>query len=99
MRALSAESLKYRVTYSYITLQFIGNKTNERISKRVFQENKARQIFVFGKFGVLCFLETLVLRFVLSPYYRRVHYIHYNLTGDKNLSPENPFMNISRKTN
>ena len=25
----------------------------------------------FGKFGVLCFLETFVLRFALLPYYRR----------------------------
>ena len=66
------------------------------ISKRVFQENKARQIFwktnisfplirtrtcayqgarnvrFFGKFGVLWFLETPVLRFSLLPYYRRI---------------------------
>ena len=43
-----------------------------RISKRMFQENKARQIFQknehflppdIGKFGVLCFLQTPVLRF------------------------------------
>ena len=26
----------------------------------------------FGKFGVLCFLETPVLRFALLPYYRRI---------------------------
>ena len=26
-------------------MQFVGNKAKERISKRVFQENKARQIF------------------------------------------------------
>ena len=25
----------------------------------------------FGKFGVLCFFETRVLRFALLPYYRR----------------------------
>ena len=53
----------------------------------MFQENKARQIFqktnisytlihtrqcsFFGKFGVLCFLETLVLRFAILFYYRR----------------------------
>ena len=62
-----------------------------RISKRMFQENKARQIFqktnisyplihtsgakkcsFFGKFGVVCFLETPVLRFALLPYYRRI---------------------------
>ena len=70
--------------------QNIGNKAKGRISKRVFQENKARQIFrktniyfslirtrggkkcsFFGKFGVLYFLETPVLRFALLPYYRR----------------------------
>ena len=56
-----------------------------QISKRVFQENKACQIFwrtnisyslirtrtFFRKFGVLCFLQTPVLRFALLPYYRR----------------------------
>ena len=26
----------------------------------------------FGKFGVLCFLQTAVLRFAILPYYRRV---------------------------
>ena len=66
-------------------------KAKGRILKRVFQENKARQIFrktnisyplirtrtggekclFFGKFHELCFLETPVLRFALSPYYRR----------------------------
>ena len=30
---------------SAITLQCVGNKAKGRISKRVFQENKARQIF------------------------------------------------------
>ena len=70
---------------------FVGNKAKGRILKRVFQENKARQIFwktnisyptyvcVSGvkkctfsrKLGVLCFLETTVLRFFLLPYYRR----------------------------
>ena len=28
-------------------------------------------MFVFGKFGVLCFLETPVLKFALFPYYQR----------------------------
>ena len=55
------------------------------MSKWVFQENKTCQIFrrtnmcisggkkcsFFGKFDVLCFLETPVLKFVLLPYYRR----------------------------
>ena len=54
------------------------------LSKQVFPENKARQIFqkneqflpggkkclFFEKFGVLCFVETLVLRLSLLPYYR-----------------------------
>ena len=75
---------------------FVGNKAKWRILKRVFQENKTRQIFrktnisyplirtrtcVYqgegnvcfgGKFGVLCFLETPVLRLTLLPYYRRI---------------------------
>ena len=52
----------------------VGNKAKERISKRVLQENKARQIFrktnvcvsggkkwsFSGKFHVFCFLVTPV---------------------------------------
>ena len=30
-----------------------------------------KKCLFFGKFDVLCFLETPVLRFVLLPYYRR----------------------------
>ena len=61
----------------------IGNKAKWRRK----QENKARQIFrktnmyvcvsgskkcsFFGKFGVLSFIETSVLRFALLPYYQR----------------------------
>ena len=69
--------------------QFVGNKTKRRILKRVFQENKARQLFrktnisyvyvsggkkrsFFAKFGVLCFLETHVLRFAFLPYHQRI---------------------------
>ena len=29
--------------------------------------------FIFGNFGVLCFLETPVLRFAPLPYYRRIY--------------------------
>ena len=49
---------------------FVGNKAKGRISKRVFQESKACQNHA-GNFGVLCFLETPVLRFALLPYYRQ----------------------------
>ena len=31
-----------------------------------------RNVCFFGKFGVLCFLLTPVLRFALLPYYRRI---------------------------
>ena len=33
------------VTFVNLTYQFVGNKAKVRISKRMFQENKARQIF------------------------------------------------------
>ena len=73
--------------FKVITILIVGNKAKGQISKRVFQESKARQIFrktnnsypkirnvrFFGKFGVFCFLETSVLRFALLPYYRRNH--------------------------
>ena len=89
-------SIQYTCTYMHsILVHVFRNKAKGRISKRVFQENKARQIFrktnisyplirtrtycwffgkkcwLFGKFGVLCFLVTTVLRFVLLLYYRR----------------------------
>ena len=35
------------------------------------------QIFVFGKFGALCFLVTTVLRFALFLYYRRYYIYGY----------------------
>ena len=89
-----------RETEVSFLVQFVGNKAKERISKRVFQENKARQIFrkinisyplirartcvsggkkclFFGKFGVLCFLETPILRFALLPYYRWAIYRNF----------------------
>ena len=31
-----------------------------------------KKYLFFGNFGVLCFLETPVLRFALLPYYRRI---------------------------
>ena len=34
--------------------------------------SEGKKYSFFGKFGVLCFLETPVLRFALLPYYRRV---------------------------
>ena len=69
-----------------LSLRLLQKTVNPwQISKRVFQENKACQIFwrtnlsyslirtrtFFRKFGVLCFLQTPVLRFALLPYYRR----------------------------
>ena len=65
---------KLQITYScyavLLSLQIVGNKAKGRISKRVFQENNApkctpivsggKKCSFFGKFGVLCFLETLV---------------------------------------
>ena len=80
----------YRI---HLLKYFVGNKAEKRISKRVFRENKARQIFrktnitlwyadvrvrmrrwemfVFGKFGLFCFLQTGLLRFAYLTYYRR----------------------------
>ena len=64
-------------------IDIVGSKAKGQISKRVFEESKVRQNFrktnisggkkclFFGNFGVLCSLETPVLRFALLPYHRR----------------------------
>ena len=41
-----------------------GESQNECVSG-------GKKCLFFGKFGVLCFFETPVLRFVLLPYYQR----------------------------
>ena len=52
-----------------------------RLSRFSFMEEKTctyqglRIVCFFWKFGVLCFLETPVLRFALLPYYRRYQII------------------------
>ena len=33
---------------------------------------KTKKFSFFGKFGILCFLVTSILRFAFLPYYRRV---------------------------
>ena len=60
---------------------FVGNKAKRRIAKRVFQENKARQIFLemkgpgnvsFSENSVcFVFFVTPVLRFAFLPYYQQ----------------------------
>ena len=74
-------------------INIVSNRAKGWISKRVFQEKKAREIsqktnipslligtptyqgvkkfFFFGKFSMLCFLETPVLRSALLLYYWR----------------------------
>ena len=64
-----------------------GNEAERQISNRVFQETKrakfskkrtfltvsgGKKFSFFGKFDVLCFLETPALRFTLLPYYQRI---------------------------
>ena len=50
----------------------VCNKAKGRISKRGFQENKARQIFPQKSISYpLIPTRTPVLRFALLPYYRR----------------------------
>ena len=47
------------------------NKTKHATRTCAYQ--RVRNVRFFRKFGVLCFVETTVLRFVLSPYYRRIY--------------------------
>ena len=38
----------------------------------IWYKAKIKKCLLFGNVGVLCFLETPVLRFALLPYYRRI---------------------------
>ena len=74
---------------------FVGNQAKRALqSTPHFPKNKhflppdthtnmcvsgGKKCLFFGKFGVLCFLETSILRFALLPYYRRF-LIHCNAT-------------------
>ena len=71
-------SLTYIGIFRYIFSCFVSSKAKGRISKRVFQENKASQIFrktnisylSIDMGNLLCFLETPILRiapFALLP--------------------------------
>ena len=70
-------------------LYYVGNKAKGRISKRVFRENKARQIFrkkkhflrkIRSSENLKCFVffQTPILRFALLRYYRQLHIVPYN---------------------
>ena len=60
-------SNSFHVDRGYI----VGNKAEGRFSKRVVSGGK--KCSFFGKFDVLGFLETLVLRIAHLPYYRRIY--------------------------
>ena len=51
-------------------------------------------MFVFGNFGVLCFLETPVLRFALLPYYRQKEFFTFTFGKDHSASRHYQFMVI-----
>ena len=53
----------------------IFRKTN--ISYDLIRTRVCKKCLFFGKFSVLCFLETPVLRFALLPYYRRIETSRY----------------------
>ena len=92
-----AKNMKYKGYYinrknfhalkrSIAMLQFVVSKAKGRISKRVLQENKTRQIFrktnisyvrFSENFEVLCFLVKPALRFALLPYWQRNSNIKY----------------------
>ena len=51
--------------------------------------SEGKKCLFFGNFGVLCFLETLVLRFALLPYYRRKFLnLHSDFVDYKSFSNE-----------
>ena len=96
----SRKNTMLEIIQSRKIFQYVGYKAKGRISKRVFQESKdgflmfsgrsngvrvrGKKCLFFGNFGVLCFLETPVLRFTLLPYYRRIFstLVFFNISCD-----------------
>ena len=62
---LSNRSL-FQIIISSSVIRQNGESQNVRV------RSGGKKCSLFGKFGVLCFLETPVLRFALLRYYRRV---------------------------
>ena len=56
-------------------------KYDEFVGNMALGVSVGKKCLFFGKFGVLYFLETHVLRFALLPYYRRIRgsiiFLHY----------------------
>ena len=58
--------------------------------------SRGKKYSFFGKFGVLCFLETPILRFALLPYYRRVNN-YVEQSGEKSTSFRRKFFSACSK--
>ena len=75
-RKISIDSTKNQATdYLNCIFSFLPCYTHNMSC--AYQGNK--KCSFFGKFGVLCFLKTPVLRFALLPYYRRIHKHNCNI--------------------
>ena len=59
-------------------------KNEDFLPPDTYSVSGGKKCSFFGKFGMLCFLETPFLRFVLSPYYRRlIHFFSYTFADKK----------------
>ena len=63
-------NLKTGVSRKQSTLKFLKNKHFLPPDTHTYVSGGKKCLF-FGNFGMLCFLQTPVLRFALLPYYRR----------------------------
>ena len=67
---------KYLQCYFSSVIRQKGESQNGCFKKTKHAKFSEKRTF-FGKFGVLCFLETPVLRFALLPYYRLFNLFHF----------------------
>ena len=74
----------YKLKCFPLVCKLVGNKANGRIKYVSLSGGKKCQFF--GKFGLLCFLVTSVLRFALLPYYRQTKTFLYTLSSILRLS-------------
>ena len=89
-----------RIHYIKWPLYFCFSNTNKCLYVLHMMQNcklsvlGSKKCSFFGKFGVLCFLETIVLRFALLPYYWQNKWLNIRGRGRKD-----QYINICEKEN
>ena len=74
VRFYSFYSIDIRALFDGMKLQRVYSNSLVIRQKTYLCVSWSKKYLFFGKFGELCFLVTSIVRFTLSPYYRRIYH-------------------------